>query len=105
MRLSLWLVLIGYFISQNLALLSLPITEDTGGVCVEGVERAPHPTLTYISIVMGVVFNMLMTLTEQKVSVGQSGIFLQLFSPCFFTFHPLSSLLLLAQSYQSLSFL
>lgn len=32
-----------------------------------------NPTLPYISILMSVIFNMLMTFNEQKATVGQPG--------------------------------
>lgn len=50
-------------------------------------------------------FNVLMTFSELKVTLGQSGVFLQLFSSLFSSFQPLSTLLSLAQGSQSAHFL
>lgn len=86
---TLWLLLSLLLInSPNLSLPSLCITEDWWGG-----EQISHLHFD------GCVFNMLMTLIEQKITVGHSGIFLQLFSSLFSSFHPLSPLLLLAWGY------
>lgn len=56
----------------------------------------PNPTFPYFSILMGLFFNMLMTFNEQKITAGQPGIFLQLFSSSLLScFHRLSPSFLL----------
>lgn len=52
-----------------------------------GMDTTPNPTLAYISFFLGVVLNMLRTLNEKKVTVGQSGaVFLLIFLPFILTF-------------------
>lgn len=74
--------------------------QKTSGEVGEGKQHdTPIPVFPYISIVIDVIFNMVMTLNEQKVTLGESEIFLQLLHSCFHL------CFLLAQGYYSPCFL
>lgn len=76
MKLSLWLILIGCFILSNFSIESACYRGPAGGT--------RSPTFAYISILMGVFSNMLLTLKEQKVSLESS--FSCFLSSCFLAF-------------------